>query len=51
MNIDIRLNDFALPINVIRDSNYYCHLCKMFDKRNCAILQSCIAHGFLEICD
>ena len=32
MNIDIRLNDFALPINVIRDSNYYCHLCKMFDK-------------------
>lgn len=29
MNIDIRLNDFVLPINVVQDSDYYRDLCKM----------------------
>lgn len=32
VNIDIRLNDFALPINVVQDSDYYRDLCKMLNK-------------------
>lgn len=32
MNIDIKLNDFALPINVIQDNDYYSDLCRMLDK-------------------